>query len=130
MTQVTIVTGRSSLELSFNGAVSQILIDGVCVFDDEFMERLKELGQCILKLTSMSATVTEEQQAELLARPIESLDLSDRPYHSLKRAQIVNIRALISKAEWELLNITNFGQKSLDEVINKLASLGLKLNDD
>ena len=48
--------------------------------------------------------------------PIEDLDLSERPRNCLKRAQINTIGELLTKTEDDLLNITNFGQKSLDEV--------------
>ena len=49
--------------------------------------------------------------------PIEELELSERPRNCLKRAQINSIGELIEKTEDDLLAITNFGQKSLDEVI-------------
>jgi DNA-directed RNA polymerase subunit alpha len=59
--------------------------------------------------------------------PIEELDLSERPRNCLKRAQINTIGELVSKTEDDLLAITNFGQKSLDEVIQKLDERGLSL---
>jgi DNA-directed RNA polymerase subunit alpha len=59
--------------------------------------------------------------------PIEDLDLSERPRNCLKRAQVNSVGALLEKSEDDLLAITNFGQKSLDEVIVKLDERGLKL---
>jgi DNA-directed RNA polymerase subunit alpha len=59
--------------------------------------------------------------------PIEDLDLSERPRNCLKRAQINSIGELLGKTEEDLLNITNFGQKSLDEVKQKLDERGLTL---
>ena len=59
--------------------------------------------------------------------PIEDLDLSERPRNCLKRAQINSIGELIEKSEDDLLAITNFGQKSLDEVLVKLDERGLSL---
>jgi DNA-directed RNA polymerase subunit alpha len=59
--------------------------------------------------------------------PIEDLDLSERPRNCLKRAQINTIGELLLKTEDDLLAITNFGQKSLDEVIAKLDERGLSL---
>lgn len=59
--------------------------------------------------------------------PIEDLDLSERPRNCLKRAQINSIGELLQKTEEDLLNITNFGQKSLDEVKQKLDERGLSL---
>lgn len=59
--------------------------------------------------------------------PIEDLDLSERPRNCLKRAQVNSIGELLTKTEDDLLAITNFGQKSLDEVILKLDERGLSL---
>jgi DNA-directed RNA polymerase subunit alpha len=58
---------------------------------------------------------------------IEDLDLSERPRNCLKRAQINTIGELVEKTPEELLGITNFGQKSLDEVIQRLDERGLSL---
>jgi DNA-directed RNA polymerase subunit alpha len=59
--------------------------------------------------------------------PIEDLDLSERPRNCLKRAQVNTIGELIERTQDDLLNITNFGQKSLDEVIQRLDERGLSL---
>ena len=59
--------------------------------------------------------------------PIEDLDLSERPRNCLKRAQINSSGELLQKTDDDLLAITNFGQKSLDEVIAKLDERGLSL---
>ena len=61
--------------------------------------------------------------------PIEDLDLSERPRNCLKRAQVNTIGELLEKGEDDLLAITNFGQKSLDEVIQKLDERGLSLRN-
>ncbi|RMH75123.1 MAG: DNA-directed RNA polymerase subunit alpha [Actinomyces sp.] len=62
-----------------------------------------------------------------MALPIEDLDLSERPRNCLKRAQINTLGELLQKTEDDLLAITNFGQKSLDEVVAKLDERGLSL---
>ena len=59
--------------------------------------------------------------------PIEDLDLSERPRNCLKRAQVNTIGELLTKNQDDLLAITNFGQKSLDEVTAKLDERGLTL---
>ena len=59
--------------------------------------------------------------------PIEDLDLSERPRNCLKRVQVNSIGELLQKSTDDLLAITNFGQKSLDEVIQKLDERGLTL---
>ncbi|MDA8074694.1 MAG: DNA-directed RNA polymerase subunit alpha [Actinomycetota bacterium] len=60
---------------------------------------------------------------------IEELDLSERPRNCLKRAQVNTIGELVQRTEDELLAITNFGQKSLDEVIQRLDERGLSLRN-
>ena len=59
--------------------------------------------------------------------PIEELSLTERPRNCLKRAQVDTIGQLLEKTTAELLAITNFGQKSLDEVYEKLDERGLSL---
>jgi DNA-directed RNA polymerase subunit alpha len=77
-----------------------------------------------LELGEMSTTAAGSPDLEL---PIEDLDLSERPRNCLKRAQVNSIGELLHKSEDDLLAITNFGQKSLDEVIAKLDERGLSL---
>ena len=62
-----------------------------------------------------------------LELPIEELDLSERPRNCLKRARVDTIGQLVQKTEDDLLAITNFGSKSLEEVIQKLDERGLSL---
>jgi DNA-directed RNA polymerase subunit alpha len=71
--------------------------------------------------------VTTESASPDLELPIEALDLSERPRNCLRRAQIQTVGELVDQTPDELLNITNFGQKSLDEVTAKLDELGLSL---
>jgi DNA-directed RNA polymerase subunit alpha len=71
--------------------------------------------------------VTTESSSPDLDLPIEALDLSERPRNCLRRAQIHTVGELVTKTEDDLLNITNFGQKSLEEVTAKLDELGLSL---
>jgi len=61
---------------------------------------------------------------------IEELDLSERPRNCLKRAQINTIGELVEHSAQDLLGITNFGQKSLDEVLQRLDERGLALSGD
>jgi len=59
--------------------------------------------------------------------PIEALDLSERPSNCLRRERIQTVGELVQRTAEDLLKITNFGQKSLDEVTAKLDELGLSL---
>jgi DNA-directed RNA polymerase subunit alpha len=77
-----------------------------------------------LELTDVATGTAGSPDLEL---PIEDLDLSERPRNCLKRAQVNTVGELLRKTEDDLLAITNFGQKSLDEVIVKLDERGLKL---
>ena len=67
--------------------------------------------------------------AEQLSTPIEQLDLTVRSYNCLKREGIHTVGELIGRSEADLLDIRNFGAKSIDEVKVKLISLGLALKD-
>ena len=64
-----------------------------------------------------------------LSTPIEELDLTVRSYNCLKREGINTVSELIALSEDQLMNIRNFGSKSVDEVREKLASLGLRFKD-
>jgi DNA-directed RNA polymerase subunit alpha len=77
-----------------------------------------------LELGEVSATAAGSPDLDL---PIEDLDLSERPRNCLKRAQVNSVGELLQKTEDDLLAITNFGQKSLDEVKVKLDERGLTL---
>lgn len=103
-------------------------------------EALASAAGTLGRLMDLIAGLSEEPQAlELgevapatsvspdLELPIEELDLSERPRNCLKRARIDTIGQLVQKTEDDLLAITNFGQKSLDEVTQKLDERGLSL---
>jgi DNA-directed RNA polymerase subunit alpha len=77
-----------------------------------------------LELGEVSPTTSTSPDLEL---PIEELDLSERPRNCLKRARVDTIGQLVQKTEDDLLAITNFGSKSLDEVLQKLDERGLSL---
>ena len=101
--------------LASAGATLRSLVDLVASMSDE--PKGLELGEMIDAAASSPD----------LDLPIEDLDLSERPRNCLKRAQVNTIGELLTKTEDDLLNITNFGQKSLDEVKEKLDERGLSL---
>ena len=103
-------------------------------------EALASAGATLRSLAELVASMSDEPQGLELGEvadagasspdldlPIEDLDLSERPSNCLKRAQINTVGELLTKTEDDLLNITNFGQKSLDEVKQKLDERGLSL---
>jgi DNA-directed RNA polymerase subunit alpha len=69
----------------------------------------------------------EEEESGVLAQPIEDMDLTVRSYNCLKREGVTTVGELVQKTEDDLLEIRNFGQKSIDEVKAKLDEMGLGL---
>ena len=107
------ITPREALASA--GATLQALVTLVAEMSDE--PQGLELGE-------VSVTHAGSPDLDL---PIEDLDLTERPRNCLKRAQVNTIGELLLKSEDDLLAVTNFGQKSLDEVIQKLDERGLSL---
>lgn len=79
---------------------------------------------------SIMVEKNDQTQATVLNMTIEELDFSVRSFNCLKRAGINTVEDLISKSEDDMMKVRNLGRKSLEEVINKLESLGLSLRDD
>ncbi len=119
---------RLVLDIETNGAI-------------EPSEAVSSAGKTLGELMGLFADIGEGQGLELgevqpeissspdLELPIEALDLSERPRNCLRRAQIKTVGELVERTSDDLLNITNFGQKSLEEVTAKLDELGLSLAD-
>ena len=101
--------------LASAGATLRSLVDLVATMSDAPMA---------LELGEISTSGMGSQDLDL---SIEDLDLSERPRNCLKRAQVNTIGELLLRSEEDLLNITNFGQKSLDEIKLKLDERGLSL---
>ena len=77
----------------------------------------------------MGPSPTDAALAADLALPIEDLDLTVRSYNCLKREGIHTVGELLGRSEADLLDIRNFGAKSIDEVKAKLIEMGLNLKD-
>ncbi|MCB0944184.1 MAG: DNA-directed RNA polymerase subunit alpha, partial [Mycobacterium sp.] len=71
----------------------------------------------------------EADHIAAFALPIDDLDLTVRSYNCLKREGVHTVGELVARTESDLLDIRNFGQKSIDEVKIKLHQLGLSLKD-
>ena len=91
-----------------------------------FMALAEVEGEEEVEVVSIFAPEGQESNAEL-DKQIEDLDLSVRSYNCLKRAGIHSVRQLVEFSENDLLNIRNFGAKSIEEVKDKLISMGLNL---
>ena len=72
----------------------------------------------------------DNAKEKVLEMTIEELDLSVRSFNCLKRASINTVEELIMKSEEDMMKVRNLGRKSLEEVINKLDSLGFGLRKD
>ncbi|CAG4932727.1 MULTISPECIES: DNA-directed RNA polymerase subunit alpha [Acidithrix] len=103
-------------------------------------EALASAGETLRSLVGLIADMSDQPQGLALTEtpvievrspdldlPIEDLELTERPRNCLKRAQINTIGELLSRSTDDLLAITNFGQKSLDEVVSRLNERGLSL---
>ena len=107
------ITARDAVSLG-----AKILVDHFSLFTD------------LSDTVANSSTVVEREQTaqtKMLDMTIEELDLSVRSFNCLKRANINTVGDLISKTEDEMIKVRNLGHKSLEEVIHKLAMMGLSL---
>jgi DNA-directed RNA polymerase subunit alpha len=120
---------RLILDVETNGAISarkavasagQTLAGLVNLFAD--------LDVSVAVLPGPAVDVTEQTGDDAIT--IEELNLSVRSYNCLKREGINTVGDLRQKSEAELMDIRNFGQKSIDEVKGKLDELGLSLRED
>ena len=118
---------KLTLEVWTNGVINaqeavslaaKVLTDHLNLFVD-----LSDKG----KSTEIMVEKDEGGKEKVLEMTIEELDLSVRSFNCLKRANINTVEDLISKTEDEMMKVRNLGRKSLEEVINKLAMMGLSL---
>jgi DNA-directed RNA polymerase subunit alpha len=104
-------------------------------------EALASAGGTLLELVQLFSDLAEaasvsvgpaedEDQPSDYAITVEDLNLSVRSYNCLKREGINTVGDLVQKSESELMDIRNFGQKSIDEVKTKLEELGLGLREE
>ena len=121
---------RLILEIETNGSISprDAVIEAADIINQHmaaFMD-LAEDEEEPQEDVSIFSNEEEEENTEL-DKQIEDLDLSVRSYNCLKRAGIHNVRQLVEFSENDLLNIRNFGVKSIEEVRDKLEDAGLGL---
>ena len=127
---------RVEQSTNFDKIILDIETDGSI----EPQEALASAGATVRSLVDLVATMSDAPVALELGEistsgmgspdldlSIEDLDLSERPRNCLKRAQVNTIGELLLRSDEDLLNITNFGQKSLDEIKLKLDERGLSL---
>jgi len=110
------ITARDAVSLG-----AKILCDHFTLFTD-LSESIGSKSTVVEK--------AETQRDKVLEMTIEELDLSVRSFNCLKRANINTVEDLISKTEEEMIKVRNLGRKSLEEVIHKLAMMGLTLQTE
>ena len=127
---------KLTLELETDGSIepptalreaSEILIKTLAIFSDP--DRVEELTarEPVLVESATEAVATGGPENDIL---IDELELSVRSFNCLKRAGVETIGELLQKSESELGAIPNFGQKSIDEVIENLNGRGYELRQD
>ncbi len=117
----------------YDRLILEVWTDGSIRPEEALQESARLLIDCFRLFVGTAAAVEvpagpqADEANKLAAMPIEELDLSVRPYNCLKRAGINTLGELLQRTEEEVVNVKNFGRKSLDEVKEKLAALGLEL---
>ncbi len=119
---------KLTLEVTTNGAFSGRDIVSLAA---KIMEEHIKMFVSLSELGNIGILVPpeEDKKIKILEMTIEEMDLSVRSYNCLKRANIHTVEDLTKKTEDDMLKVRNLGKKSLDEVIYKLESYGLKLQD-
>ncbi len=92
---------------------------------NEHLEMFIDLSE-IAKTMSIMSQKELSMKDKLLETPIEDLEFSVRSYNCLKRAGIHTVADVVSKTEQDMMKVRNLGKKSLDEVVKKIADLGLE----
>lgn len=91
---------------------------------NEHLELFIDLSDIAKNMSIMSQKELSEKD-KMLETPIEELEFSVRSYNCLKRAGIHTVADILSRTEHDMMKVRNLGKKSLDEVVNKVHSLGL-----
>ncbi len=91
---------------------------------NEHLEMFIDLSDIAKNMSIMSQKQLSEKD-RTLETPIEELEFSVRSYNCLKRAGIHTVADIVSRTEHDMMKVRNLGKKSLDEVVAKVAALGL-----
>ncbi len=121
---------KLTMEVETNGTINatEAISLAAKVLNDHFtlLVELSDEARGIETMVERQETIKEK----VLEMTIEELDLSVRSFNCLKRAGIDNVEDLINRTEEDMIKVKNLGKKSLEEVIAKLASLGLELRKE
>ncbi len=132
-TRVGQITDYDKLELEVwtNGTISaQEAVSLAAKIITDHLQLFVDLSGETYAGDSIMVEKDDKGKEKALEMTIEELDLSVRSFNCLKRASINTVEDLINKTEDDMMKVRNLGRKSLEEVINKLASLGFSLRDE
>ncbi|MBR2405512.1 MAG: DNA-directed RNA polymerase subunit alpha [Clostridia bacterium] len=116
------------LEVWTNGTISaQEAVSLAAKIITDHLQLFVDLSGEAFAGDSIMVEKDDKGKEKALEMTIEELDLSVRSFNCLKRANINTVEDLINKTEDDMMKVRNLGRKSLEEVINKLASLGFAL---
>ena len=123
----------------YDKLIIEVWTDGTCNAQEALSLAARVLTEHLNLFVNLSDDTGETEimvdndnqgREKALEMTIEELDLSVRSFNCLKRAGINTVGDLINKSEDEMMKVRNLGRKSLEEVINKLAMMGLSLASD
>ncbi len=121
---------KLTMEITTNGVISaKEAISLAAKILNEHLKLFVDLSDEAIKAEIMVER-EETIKEKVLEMSIEELDLSVRSFNCLKRAQIDTVEDLVNKTQDDMIKVRNLGKKSLEEVIQKLESLGLSLKAD
>ena len=137
----TVEDARVGFESNYDRLILEIYTDGSISPEEALVEAAKILRDQLLLFTKEEFEPIEREKEEVvddqwqkirdyLLRSVDELELSVRAQHCLENADIRIIAELVQKTEQDLLKTKNFGRKSLNELKQVLANLGLHLNMD
>ena len=122
---------KLTLELWTNGTISaQEAVSLAAKVLTEHLNLFVDLSGEAYTGDSIMVEKDDKGKEKVLEMTIEELDLSVRSFNCLTRAGINTVEDLINKSEEDMMKVRNLGRKSLEEVINKLASLGFSLYEE
>ncbi|MCL2390035.1 MAG: DNA-directed RNA polymerase subunit alpha [Endomicrobia bacterium] len=128
---------RVEQTLNYDRLVMEIWTDGSVTPKDALIEAAKILRNSLTIFTGViedegavaepAANKEEEKGSDLLEQPLSIMDLSTRSSNSLKNAGLETIGDLVKVTEEDMMSFDNFGKRSLEEIKEKLAEMGLSL---
>ena len=135
---VTVENTRVGQQTDYDKLTLDVTTNGTIAPDEAISLASKVLSEHLTVFIDLSENaknaevMVEKEESgieKVLEMSIDELELSVRSYNCLKRAGINTVQELCNKTPEEMMKVRNLGRKSLEEVLEKLKELGLKLNN-